>query len=140
MLLALAFLQAGDAIEGFEELIDTIRILYDDEADDLLQYFEDTYMDRYRRNAPRRPVLFAIILWNIFNRTDDELPRANNSIEGWHRSFKDHVSACHPVFWKFLSVLQKQENRFVSRLSSTLRDSQHHHQDNVIWIQAEEFL
>ena len=140
MLPALAFLQADDAIEGFEELTDTIRILYDDVADDLLQYFEDTYMGRYRRNAPRRPALFAIILWNIFSRTDDELPHANNSVEGRHRSFKGHVSACHPVFRKFLSVLQQQENRFVSRLSSTMRDSQHHHQGNVIWIQAEEYL
>ena len=35
MLPALAFLQAGIVIEGFEELVDTIRILYDDVADDL---------------------------------------------------------------------------------------------------------
>ena len=33
MLPALAFLQAGDAIERFKELIDTIRMLYDDVAD-----------------------------------------------------------------------------------------------------------
>ena len=88
MLPALAFLQASDVIKGFEELVDTIRILYDDVADDLLQYFEDTYIGRYRRNAPRHPPLFAINLWNIFNRTDDELQRANNSVEGWHRSFQ----------------------------------------------------
>ena len=103
MLPALAFLPAGDVIEGFEELVDTIRVLYNDVADDLLQYFEDTYIGRYRRNAPRRPPLFAINLWNMFNRTD-------NSVEGWHRSFQGHVSACHPVFLKFLSLLQKEEN------------------------------
>ena len=106
----LAFLPAGDVIEGFEELVDTIRILNDNVTDDLLQYFEDTYIGRYCRNAPRRPPLFAINLWNMFNRTDDELPQTNNSVEGWHRSFQGHVSACHPVFWKFLSVLQKEEN------------------------------
>ena len=103
MLPALAFLPAGDVIEGFEELVDTIRVLYNDVADDLLQHFEDTYIGRYRRNAPRRPPLFAINLWNMFNRTD-------NSVEGWHRSFQGHVSACHPVFLKFLSLLQKEEN------------------------------
>ena len=74
---ALAFFPAGDVIEGFEELVDAIRILYDDVADDLLQYLEDTYIGRYRRNAPRRPPLFSINLWNMFNRTDDELPRTN---------------------------------------------------------------
>ena len=103
MLPALAFLPAGDVIEGFEELVDTIRVLCNDVADDLLQYFEDTYIGRYRRNAPRRPPLFAINPWNMFNRTD-------NSVEGWHRSFQGHVSACHPVFLKFLSLLQKEEN------------------------------
>ena len=110
MLPALAFLPAGDVIEGFEELVDTIRVLYDDVGDDLLQYFKDTYIGRYRRNAPRRPPLFAINLWNMFSRTDDEIPRTNNTVEGWHRSFQGHASACHPVFWKFLSLLQKEEN------------------------------
>ena len=62
MLPALAFLPAGDVTEGFEELVDTIRVLYDDVGDDLLQYFKDTYISRYRRNAPIRPPLFAINL------------------------------------------------------------------------------
>ena len=110
MLPALMFLPAGDVIEGFEELVDIVRILYDDVADDLLQYFEDTYIGRYRKNAPRRSPLFAINLWNMFNRAGHELPRTNNSVEGCHRSFQGHLSACHPVFWKFLSLLQKEEN------------------------------
>ena len=50
MLPALAFLPAGNVIDGLEELVDTIRLLYDDMADDLLQYFEDTYIGRYCRN------------------------------------------------------------------------------------------
>ena len=112
--------------EGFEELVDTS---YDDVAVGFLQFFEDTYIGRYPRNAPRRLPLFAIDLWNIFNRTDDELPRTNNSVEGWHRSFQGHVSTCHPVFWKFLSVLEKEENIIHIWIL-------HHHQGNVIWIQA----
>ena len=105
MLLALAFLPAAEVIEGFEELVDTRRILYDDVADDFLHYFEDTYMGRYYKNAPRRHSLFAINLWNMFNKNNDELPRTNNSVVGWDQSFQGHVFACHPVFWKFLSVL-----------------------------------
>ena len=122
----LALLPAGDVTEGFEELVDTS---YDDVAVGFLQFFEDTYIGRYPRNAPRRLPLFAIDLWNIFNRTDDELPRTNNSVEGWHRSFQGHVSTCHPVFWKFLSVLEKEENMIHIWIL-------HHHQGNVIWIQA----
>ena len=37
------------------------------------------------------------------------LPRINNAVDGCHRGFLAHVSACHSVFWKFLEVLQKEE-------------------------------
>ena len=110
MISALAFLPPEDVIDGFEELSDVIRELYNDTVDDLLQYFEDTYIGRFRINAPRRPPLFPIDLWDMFHRTDNELPRPNNSVEGWHRSFQVHLSSCHPVFWRFMSILQNDEN------------------------------
>ena len=45
----------------------------------------------------------------MYHRTDDELPRINNCVEGWHRGFQSQVSACHPTFWKFLNLLKKEE-------------------------------
>jgi len=107
---ALAFLPPQDVIAGFEELSDAIRYHYNDKADDLLQYFEGTYIGRFRRNAPRRPPMFQIELWDMFHRTHDELPRTSNSVEGWHRSFQGHPTSCHPVFWKFLQILQNEES------------------------------
>ena len=62
MLPVLAFLPAGDIIEKFQELVDTIRVLYDEVTGDLLQYFEDTYIGRCRINVPRLPLLFPINL------------------------------------------------------------------------------
>lgn len=109
MICALAFLPPNDVINGFDDLSNEIRNTFNGDADDLLEYFEDTYIGRFRRNAPRRAPLFAIELWNMFHRTDDELPRTNNSVEGWHRSFQGHLSACHPNFWKFVSVIKKEE-------------------------------
>ena len=61
--------------------------------------------------------MFAIQIWNMFHRTDNELPRTNNSVEEWHRSFQAHLASCHPVFWKFLSVLKNEEN--LTRVSIT---------------------
>ena len=78
-------------------------------SDDLPQNFEDIYVSSYSWNAPRQPPHFAIDLWNILHRTDDELPRTNNSIESWHRISQAHVLAWLPVFWKLLSVLQKEK-------------------------------
>ena len=42
--------------------------------------------------TPHRPLLFATDLWNMFNRKNNEPARANNSVEGWHRSCQAHVS------------------------------------------------
>ena len=107
MLCAIAFLPTADVIQGFEELVHEMRNIYKNEVDELLDYFEE---DRFRRNAPRRPPSFALDFWNMFIRTDDELPRTNSSVDGWHRSFQGHVSSCHPVFWKFLNILRDEEN------------------------------
>ena len=68
------------------------------------------YAGRFRRNAVRRPPVFPINLWNMFHRTDAELPRTNNSIEGWHRSFNAQVSSYHPTFWKFLDNIKREES------------------------------
>ena len=53
--------------------------------------------------------MFAIGVWNMFRRTYDELPRTNNSVEGWYRSFQCSLAACHPTFWKFSDLLKKEE-------------------------------
>ena len=87
MLCALAFIPPPEVTNGFDTVRGLIRNNFRDEADDVLDYFEDTYVGRFRHNAPRRNPRFSIEFWNMFNRADQELPRANNSIEGWHRSF-----------------------------------------------------
>ena len=68
------------------------------------------YAGRFRRNAARRPPVFPVNLWNMFHRTDAELPRINNSIEGWHRISNAQVSSYHPTFWKFLDNLKREES------------------------------
>jgi len=57
---------------------------------DLILYFEDNFigrtMTRNRRKTPR----YDITMWNCFERINEDLPRTNNAIEGWHNAF--HVS------------------------------------------------
>ena len=62
MLCAIAFLSPADVSQGFEELIDEIRNIYNDEVDELLDYLEDNFIGRFRRNATRRPPSFALDL------------------------------------------------------------------------------
>lgn len=109
MLAALAFVPPNDVIFSFDLLSDHCRNNFDQDLDDLLDYFENNYIGRFRHNAPRRRPTFGIHLWNMFHRTDNELPRTNNAVEGWHRSFQTMISECHPTIWKFIKSLKKEE-------------------------------
>ena len=68
-------------------MTDHIRINYQGEVDNLLEYSEDTNFGHHRRNAPHRTAMFPVVLWNMFHRTDEEVPRTNNSVEGWLTRF-----------------------------------------------------
>ena len=58
-----------DVANSFDELFVVIRNQYDGDADKVLGYFVDSYIGHVGRNAPRRPPLFPIELWNMFHRT-----------------------------------------------------------------------
>ncbi|QQP39995.1 Uncharacterized protein FKW44_013880, partial [Caligus rogercresseyi] len=93
----------------FEELTDKIKEKFNTDFDEIFDYLEDTYIGRYGRNASRSRN-FAINLWNIFNQTDEGLPRTNNNVERWHRRFSSQVASCHPILSKFLEFLKNEEN------------------------------
>ena len=109
MLCAVAFMPPDNVIAGFKELSDLIRDTYQGIMDDLLNYFEETYIGWYRRNAEHQPPLFALNLWNMFHRTFDELLRTNNHGKGWQQHFQVQVSLCHPIFWKCINLLRTEE-------------------------------
>ncbi|CAF2128971.1 unnamed protein product [Rotaria magnacalcarata] len=54
-----------------------------------VDYFEDTFIGRVIRNNSRRAPRFSVNMWNCFSRLDEELPRTNNSSEGWNRAIKN---------------------------------------------------
>ena len=93
MITALAFLPPQDVVNSFDELCVVILNQYDGDADEMLHYFEDIYIGRFCRNAPRRPALFPIELWNMFYQTAEELPRTNNNIKASHNSFQGNFSS-----------------------------------------------
>ena len=105
MIAALAFIPPESVQEASEELCDIMP----EESLPILDYFEDHYIGRPCRRGRREPT-FSIPLWNMYARTNDELNRTNNSVEGWHRSFVSFAGCSHPVIWKFLSLLEREIN------------------------------
>ena len=48
-------------------------------------------------------------MWNMNDRVEEDLPRTNNHIEGWHRKMNSAMGSCHPNIWKFLDVIMKEQ-------------------------------
>ena len=49
-------------------------------------------------------------MWNMRDRTLQNLPRTNNNVEGWHRRLQVDVGAHHPNFWHFLDIIKREES------------------------------
>ena len=60
MIPGLAFIPSNDVVDAIERLTYVIRNQWGDENDRALDYFEDTYISRFRKNAARATPIFPI--------------------------------------------------------------------------------
>jgi len=104
MIPALAFVPTVDVVEAFEELSEILP----PECRPITDYFEDSYIGRPQRRG-RRQSTYALGMWNMHLRSENELPKTNNSVEGWHRSFQSNVGSFHPTIWKFIGFIQREQ-------------------------------
>ena len=106
MLPALAFATPTDIPELFNNLFLQLPV----EAYDLALYFEATYIGRHIANSPLlSSPLFPMEMWNNHFMVQHGLPRTNNAVEAWHRSFACHMSCHHPSVWRFLTILKREQ-------------------------------
>lgn len=109
-LAALAFVPEEDVLRSFEELIQSEYFIenYDD-LQEVIDYFEDTWIGRLQNNLTRRHPLFPIKIWNCHSASKQGLPKTNNSVEGWHRGFSTLLGVSHPTLWKFIDDLKREQ-------------------------------
>jgi len=105
MMLALSFVPSNDVVVSFEEFVEAGP----DEITSLVDYWEDTYIGRRRRNRRANP-RFAVDLWNVHDRINDNLPRTNNSVEAWHRAFQQTVDCNHPSVFKLINHFRLEQD------------------------------
>lgn len=111
MILSLAFVPKKDLIKAFEALSENNFFLHHEQIlRPIIDYFEDTWIGRADRRGKRRVPKFPHEMWNCFEAVKNNLPKTNNSIEGWHRSYGESVGACHPNIWKFINCLKKEQS------------------------------
>ena len=86
LLAALAFAPENN-VKYFNQLCDSIQQVYEDDCEEVLDYFEKKIIGRFHRNAPSRRAFLSLDIWNMFHPTQHQPPRTNNSVEGWLRPF-----------------------------------------------------
>ena len=61
---------------------------------------------KIRRENPLYPVSF----WNVKKRVDEDLPRTNNAVEGFHSALCSSIT-CKQFdnIWKLIAALKKEE-------------------------------
>lgn len=73
LLIALAYVPIDHVIEAFEELMQTEFYTDDDdkeynrEIQDIVAYFESTYIGAFNRLGQRKKPLYPIDVWNVYN-------------------------------------------------------------------------
>ena len=60
---------------------------------------------RTRRENPLYPVSF----WNFKKRVDEDLPRTNNAVEGFHSALRSLITCKHANVWILIAALKKEE-------------------------------
>lgn len=113
MLPALAFVPPDDVIRAFTILTDGNYL--PGELDQVVSYFESTWIGQRQRGNRRRQPMYPVQLWNCYDSVRNrklknnksyklkdndvlilELGKTNNSCEGWHRGFLQLVGAHNP--------------------------------------------
>ncbi|CAG7729356.1 unnamed protein product [Allacma fusca] len=80
------------------------------QMEEFVQYFEETWIGTPARRGTWRSSRFEPQLWNMYHSVLTDTHRTNNNIEGWHSRFESLIGAHHPMIWKFIQVLQKEQN------------------------------
>ena len=63
------------------------------------------------RGDHRFPPIFPHVLWNVNSRVQNNLPRTNNHLEGWHTRFSNMFNYDHPSIWEFIHG-RKRDNAY----------------------------
>ncbi|XP_050706630.1 uncharacterized protein LOC126992005 [Eriocheir sinensis] len=102
---ALAFVPIDEVPEVFEEL----GAAFPDEAEcnDLIAYFESTYVRGPRVGGRARNPRFEPQLWNHYEDAQICAPKTTNCTEGFHNSLKSLFMCSHPTMWSFMNGIRK---------------------------------
>ena len=69
----------------------------------------------------RKKPQFDHTLWNIYDRVVADLPRSNNSVEGWHSAFATRVASAHPTVKRLADQIRREQSKFEIDIAQLLQ-------------------
>ena len=112
----------------------------DDEADELLKYFDKTWIDEPRRRGKRFIIIFLYshlfpgvrrkkpqldhTLWNVYDHVIADLSRSDISVEGWHNAFATRVTFTYPTIRKPPEKILQEQSKFEVDIAQLLQGHQ----------------
>ena len=102
---ALSFVPIADITQAFEGLSNHAGV----EEQAVLDYFEANYIGELRRGEFLEP-RYPHTLRNMNLRVHENLPRANNDLEGWHNPFSSSFTHRRTHVWKFIDGLKQDSS------------------------------
>jgi hypothetical protein len=69
----------------------------------------------------RKKPQFEHKLWNVYDRVIADLPRSNNSVEGWHNAFANRVAISHPTIGKLTEKIRREQSKFEVDIAKLLQ-------------------
>ena len=63
-------------------------------------------------------------MWNICDRVMSNLPRSDNSVEGWHNAFATRVAIAHPTITKLAEKIRSEQSKFEVNIAQLLQGQQ----------------
>ncbi|XP_057340253.1 uncharacterized protein LOC130677502 [Microplitis mediator] len=124
-LMALAFVPTQDVVAAFEEIVSSDYYeRHNDLFDNLLEYFEMTWVGKVKHNKTKREKpIFPSRMWNCYNAVLKDFIRSNNPCEGWNSGFNARVGQAHPSIAELVKSLKDEQNKtdiLMTRIESGL--------------------
>ena len=103
---SLAFVSPFDVRQYFEAVVEHLPM---PASQELILYFERTYIGRRLPGGNHQDPIYPIEMWNHHHEVLQGIPRTNNAVEAWHRSYNSTVGCYHPNIWRFMKALKQEQ-------------------------------
>ena len=97
---------------------------FDDELQDILDWFEENYLGSVARTGRARDPLFPPEMWNVYQRTLLGQHRTNNYAEAANRMLQHTLDADHPSIWAFIDGIKRLQRQLDAEYEMMVRGNE----------------